>query len=207
MGHNQRVRTNLFTVRRLVASQLEVDQLMVNGDTQVVYGELGELGEDLTRTKLSTSAVVDELVLSELEISITDAGVTDGGYGAHLLITLPSSVVVLLGIYLDLSLVAGEDISATADVAVAIGSAAEEADSTLDSTSDDYVGSADCTLVDSEGSIQSSGPSAPALIDASAGDKEVFLNLGVPDADISDSSSITISGKVRLVYIDLSREA
>ena len=207
MGHNQRIRTNLFTVRRLVVDQLEVNQLLVDGDTPVLQGERGELGEDITRRKFIGGTVVDELVLSDLAVDITDTGGAGGGYGAYSLITLPSARIVLLGIYLDLSLVAGEDIGATATIAVALGSAAEDTNSTLDGTSGDYVASAGSTLVGSEGDIQSAGPAAPALVDASDGDEEIFLNFGVPQAGISDNSTITVSGKIRLVYIDLSQEA
>lgn len=202
MGHNQRVRTNLFTVNRL-----EVSSLMLGGDTLVSQGKRGVLGDEVVRRKLAGEVIVEELILPGIEVDITDTGGVNGGYGAHSLLTLPDSMLVLVGIYLDLELVAATGITATAAVAVALGSDAEATGSTLTGTSADYIASANCTLVASEGDIQSTGPAAPELVNASAGTEEIFLNFGVPDAAISANSKITVSGKVRLVYIDLSQEA
>lgn len=216
--HNQKVRTNLqnvatldaetATIADLTATTLAAIGLEIGGDTDIVQGLRGTLGTGVTRSKLMGELVVEDLTLAETEVTITDTGGANGAYGSHTLLTLPASHIVLLGILLEIDMEAGVGIGATGDVKTAIGSAAEATNDTLDGTSGDYVASGTTTLVASAGSEELVGPVTKAmLIDATAGTSIMALNFGVADADISASSTLTVSGSIRVVYIDLSQGA
>jgi hypothetical protein len=216
--HKQKVRTALPNVSDLNAetavigtlevTSLDVSGLEIGGDTTIVQGDRGTLGTGITRTKLMGELVVEDLTIAETEVTITDNGDSDGGYGSHTLLTLPASHIILLGVLLEIDMTAGVGISATGAVKTAIGSAAEAADDTLDGTSGDYVASGSTTLVASAGSEELTGPVTKAmLIDATGGTSIMALNFGVADANISASSTLTISGSARIIYIDLSQGA
>lgn len=229
MSHNQRVQTNLFAVKDLVVSRnatlghasaadltadaittdaITTDGLVVGGDTELVQGARLTLATDVVRVgKVCGEVIVEDLSIAT-SIVMTDAD-TDGGFGSMELVTLPESVIILLGALLELSLSGGEGIAATATVAVAVGSAAEAADGTLSGTSGTYIASSDCVLAASAGDMSAAGTlSTLGVIDARAGTSKLYLNLGLADAGISiDQSEIAVTGSLRLIYLDLSQGA
>jgi hypothetical protein len=178
-------------------------------DVDLKIGTHGTAGTDVTQTKLSSMLVTEELEISSTVI-ITDVGDANGGYGAHSLVVLPASDLLLIGSLIDVAITGdGVNISATAAVDVAVGTAAEAADSTLDGTSADIIAKIDAPLTTSEGVAAGPGPPSgtPVVIDATGGTQGIYLNFGVPDADISANGTIVVVGTIRLIYLDITKGA
>ena len=176
-------------------------------DVDLKIGTHGTAGTDVTQTKLSSMLVTEELEISSTVI-ITDVGDANGGYGAHSLVVLPASDLLLIGSLIDVAITGdGTNIGATAAVDVAVGTAAEAANSTLDGTSADIIASIDAPLTASEGVAAGPGPPSgtPVVIDATGGTQGIYLNFGVPDADISANGTIVVVGTIRLVYLDITK--
>jgi len=178
-------------------------------DVDLAVGTHGTAGTDVTQTKLSSLLVTEELEISTT-VDITDVGDANGGYGAHALVTLAESDILLIGAHIDIAITGdGVNIGATAAVDVGVGTAAEAANSTIDGTSADIIGKIDAPLVDSEGVAVGPGPPSgtPVVIDATGGTQGIYLNFGVPDADISANGTIVVVGTVRLIYLDITKGA
>lgn len=176
-------------------------------DVDLKVGSHGTAGTDVTQTKLSSMLVTEELEIDSTVI-ITDVGDANGGYGAHKLVTLPSSDILLIGALIDVAITGdGVNIGATAAVDIAVGTAAEAANSTLDGTSADIIAKIDAPLTACEGVAAGPGPPSgtPVVIDATGGTQGIYLNLGVPDADISANGTIVVVGTIRLIYLDITK--
>lgn len=176
-------------------------------DADLKVGTHGTAGTDVTQTKLSSMLVTEELEISST-ITITDVGDANGGYGAHELVTLPSSDVLLIGALIDIAITGdGSGIASDAAVDIGVGTAAEAANSTIDGTSADIIGKIDAPLTSDEGVAAGPGPPSgtPVVIDATGGSQGIYLNLGVPDADISASGTIIVVGTIRLIYLDITK--
>jgi hypothetical protein len=77
----------------------------------------------------------------------------------------------------------------------------------LASTEVDVIAKIDAPLTASAGVAVGQMSVTPVLLDATAGTSIYYLNIGVPDADITASSSITVVGTFRLIYLDFSQGA
>lgn len=157
-----------------------------------------DLTQELARFKQATITFAADVVAT------TDAGAS-GAFGAQALLTLPAKHVILFGASLDIAMVAAAGITATATVKSAIGTAAEAANDTLDSTQANIIASGNTVLASSAGTKLSVGPASgtPLMIDASAGTQQLFLNFGIADAGSTANSSLTITGTVKLAYLEL----
>lgn len=149
------------------------------------------------------------LTFTDLAITMTD-GTTNGSIGDQALLTLPAADVLVMGVRLDLSsIVAAANIGATGDIKFGIGTVAIATDDTMATTDIDIMGQQDVTLVGSAGTLTGASagvgpPSAtPVAVDGNAGTQQLFLNLGVADADSTDDSTVTISGTCTIQYLDL----
>jgi len=175
------------------------------GGSLFVDGAKPTVPAALTNQALSPVIQQLEIPLSSFSVTVTDTGGANGGYGTQELLTFPSKHVLLLGCMMDLAVVAAAGIAADATLAFAIGTAAEATDDTLDSTQADRIASTACALTASAGSCDNSGPAAPAVVDATAGTSKLHLDVGCPDADITASSSVALTGSIHIFYIDLSQ--
>lgn len=203
MSHKIKNRVYLPNVQELDTEKL------VLVDMELKAGSHGTAGTDVTQTKLGSVLVTEELEISS-EITITDTGDANGGYGAHALVTLPASHLLVVGALIDLAITGdGTGVADDAAVDCAVGTAAEAANSTLDGTSADIIAKIDAPLTSGEGAVAGVGlPSGtPVVIDATGGTAKIYLNFGVPDANISENGSITAVGTIRLIYLDISKGA
>lgn len=197
-----------MTVKIRQRTYLEGVEALNLADVDLAIGTHGTAGTGVTQQKLTSLLVTEELTAAA-DVTITDADAS-GGYGALKLVDLASSHLLVIGALLDVTLTGdGVNIAADAAVDIAIGTAAEAADATLDGTSADIIAKVDADFTTSTSSPTGVGvPSGtPVVIDASGGSSAIYLNLGVPDADISDDGVISVAGTVRLVYLDISKGA
>lgn len=191
-----------------IAQPLIVGDLHVTGFIRTMHGDEDPTpgaGIALTDTNVAIRRAV--LTLNDIDVTITDAD-TDGGYGALKLCDLPAGHVQIFGAVADLTLTGdGTNIGATAAVDAAIGTAAEEADATLGGTGANVIASTDAPLTASVGAFQAASSAtemaAAVIVDGTTTAGALYLNLGVPDAGISDDGVITVNGTVTITYAAL----
>lgn len=148
------------------------------------------------------------LSMSSLSVTITDTGGANGGYGSVKLCDLPDTHLLVFAAAANLSFTeAAAGIGNTAALKYSVGTAAEATNDTLDSTQANLIASTDATLVSSAKANVMNSSSAVAFIDASSGTAAIHLNFGIPNADISASGAIVVTGYVDLFYIDLGNDA
>ena len=179
-------------------------------DADLKVGSHGAAGTGITQQKLSSLLVTEELTIAVAAAVITDVGDANGGYGAITLLTLPASNVLFLGAEIDIA-ITGDGVGTASDAAVdiGVGTAAEAANSTIDGTSADIIAKIDALLTADVGAAEGAGvPSGtPVVVDATGGSQGIYLNIGIPDADISASGTMAVAGTVRLIYLDISKGA
>lgn len=147
------------------------------------------------------------LSVSALSIATTDA-TTSGAYGSHQLCTLPDTHLLFLGAAANLSFTeAHANITATAGLKYAVGTVAEAANDTLDSTSANIIPSTAATLSSSAAANVMGESTASLFVDASGGSQGLFLNLGIPDAGSSGDGAIVVTGYIDLFYLDIGNNA
>lgn len=147
---------------------------------------------------------VEDVRLTAVDIPITDTGGASGGYAAIELLTLPETRIILLGAFVDFTVNSvAEEIDAAATVSFGVGTAAT-ANSTIDSTEINFLSAAGSILLSSgAGTAEAVSTLILSIFDAVSATK-VYLNIGVPDAGISASSSMNITAAVRFIYLDSS---
>jgi hypothetical protein len=136
------------------------------------------------------------VTLTNVAVAITDSGGAAGGQGALKILDFAAGLISILGAESNCAIVAAANITATAAVIASVGTAAAGAgDSTLTGTEADIIPSTACTLTGSAGVFDGEA-TTPALFNGTAAAIDAFLNFAVPDAGISASSSITVTGYV-----------
>lgn len=147
------------------------------------------------------------LTMTALAITMTDTGGANGGYGTHKICTLPDTHLSLIGAAVSLSfLESGAGIDADSELVFAIGTAAEATNNTLDSVQANIIASTAATLTTSAAGPIAAENTALLVIDGSAGNAGLFLNLGIPDADISSGGDVAVTGRIDLFYIDIGND-
>ena len=177
---------------------------------EIKIGSHGTAGTGVTQELLSSALVTEELTVAASAVTITDVGDANGGYGALKLVTLAAAHLLFLGAYIDIAITGdGAGTAADAAVDIGVGTAAEAANSTIDGTSADIIDKIDAPLTASVGAAEGVGlPSGtPVVVDATGGTQGIYLNIGIPDADISASGTMAVAGTVRLIYLDISKGA
>lgn len=145
------------------------------------------------------------ITLASLSVTMTDAGAA-GSHGTQKIYDFPAGNILILGGSSDLSTTAGAGgIADGAALVAAVGTAAVgTGNATLTTTEADILPSYAGTLTAGVGIFD--GESTTALIatfDGTATAKDAILNLAVPDADSSASDTVTVSGTVTIVWINL----
>lgn len=135
------------------------------------------------------------------DVTITDTGGANGGYGSLKLCDLPSGTYfVVRAVVCDVTFTeTGAGIDTSNGLKFAIGTAAEAANDTLDSTSANILGSTAATLVSDTVSLTTVTTTAVA-VDARSSAAALYLNFGVPTADISASTTVRVTGTIWIMY-------
>lgn len=184
---------------RLATTDTLPAELSTGTDYWVIYVAAGTF-------QLATSLAN---ALAGTALAFTDDGtgthsITKPGWGTAVLAKLPTGNVLMLGATFRPTFVKGDtDIIDAFDGDYALGSnpVADANSDFRDSGESDVLASTAMTQGSSGTSSDNRGASAvAAMINNTDGSKEVNLNLRVDDADISDDSSLTVTGRLVLLY-------
>lgn len=144
------------------------------------------------------------LTLTNLAIPITDGGVVVGGEGGQKVYDFPEGVIQLLGASYNLTTArVSTGIAAAAAMLGSLGSVVAAADVTLTSTEADMIASTTGTLTAGAGTLKKHGSLVATAFDGHTTALDAFLNLAVPDADISANDTITVNGTITLTWANL----
>jgi hypothetical protein len=143
------------------------------------------------------------LTLTALSVTMTDA-TTAGNQGLQKIYDFPEGNILILGATTDLAIAAGVGgITDTAAVVGSIGSvAASNADATLTSTEANIVPSTSATLTGGVGAFGGQS-TASAMLDGTATAVDAYLNFAVPDAGSTGNDTMSVTGTVTLVWVNL----
>lgn len=141
--------------------------------------------------------------LSNVAVATTDNG-ANGAQGTLLLGTFPRGNLQFFGGVSNLSITGdGTNITATAAVVSAVGSAVPASDATLTGTEADLVPSYAATLSGSAGVVKGKGVTGKFFDNTTttnATQTTANLNFAIPDAGSSANGTITVSGTIELSY-------
>jgi hypothetical protein len=144
------------------------------------------------------------LTLAALSIAITDNGVA-GGQGSQKVYDFPEGVIQVLGASYNLTTArVSTGIAATAALVGSLGSVAAGAgDATLTSTEADIIASTTGTLTAGAGTLAKHGSLIATAFDGHTTALDAILNLAIPDAGISATDAVLVSGTITMVWANL----
>lgn len=163
-------------------------------------------GTGVTAAETGSGAVhKTTLTLAALSVAVTDTGGAAGGQGSQIVYTFPEGVIQLLGASYNLTTArVGTGIAATAALVGSLGSAAAGVgDSTLTSTEADMIASTTGTLTAGAGALAKHGSLVATAFDGHTTPITAILNLAVPDAGISATDAVLVSGTITIVWTNL----
>lgn len=143
--------------------------------------------------------------LNRVRIATTDAGAS-GAYGSQKIFDAPEGNIKILGGTMRITRVArvSTGITTTATVKFSVGSAAEAANDTLDSTQANVIPSSSMTAMVAGVSVGGGGRStAEPVLDGTSTPVDLFLNVGIADAGSSASDNIDVDGEIEIYYVNL----
>jgi len=143
--------------------------------------------------------------IAALSISVTDSAGVNGGQGSQKIYDFPAGAIQVLGASYNLSTLAGAGgIADGAALIGALGTTAAAADnSTLTTTEADFIASTTGTLVGGAGDLKKYGSLVAAAFDGTTTAVDLYLNLAVPDADISASDTVEINSTIEVYWVNL----
>lgn len=195
---------------RTILENLEVQEVLTVGGVAVVPEGSVSAVVTTPATLVSKTQLLrlEEVTLPATALTATDNGDATGGFIAQELLTLPNTRMIVVGAFLDLEVTAvSEEIGEDAVLAVGVGTTAAD-DSTPTGTQIDILGPVAVTLTTGAGSGVGISGTALLHIDSTGETQDkVYLNVGIPDASISATGTITVAAVLRLFYIDLSMGA
>ena len=171
---------------------------LVAPGTGIVVGK--QTGALLVRQDLSFSAVT---------VAMVD-GTTNGSIGNLPLCTLAARNYQVLGAEVELTAFSrvGTNITATATVKCAVGTALETTNDTFIATARNILASQSApAMVSGAGALAktagATGAATPLTVLAAAGTQQLFLNFGIADAGSAGNDSLLVTGTVRLLLVDM----
>lgn len=174
-----------------------------DGVAGVAPGNGAAAGTGNVATEQSGPVHTTVLTITALSITMTDA-TTAGCHGSQKIYDFPAGNIVILGATTDLAITAGAGgITDTAAVVGSVGSATVGTDNaTLSGTEANIVPSTAASLTGGVGACdgQSTGV---VVLDGTDTAADAYLNLAVPDAGSSANDTISVSGTVTLVWVNL----
>ncbi len=152
----------------------------------------------------SGSAAVHRSVftLTALSVAVTDTGGANGAQGSHRLYDFPVGAIIRNGCSYSLTTLAGA--GGIVDGAALVGSlgttAAAIGNATLTTTEADWIASTAGTLTAGAGVLAGSADPVLASLDGHTTAVDLYLNLAVPDADVSASDTVAVSGTITCLW-------
>ncbi len=184
---------------QIVAEVIAVQESLIGELTDAQAGATVEA----TAPAVTTAGRVQKTVFTFTATPIT---ATNGGVdaaGGVKLFDFPEGNLLLLGVVGNLVFTAGAGIDTDAAMVASIGTAvATNANATLTSTEADIVASTVATLTTSAVTLNLQN-TATVFLDGTAGAKDVYLNVAVPDADTTATGVVSVTGSLTLTWINL----
>lgn len=149
-------------------------------------------------------AADNAVAISKLHISAASISVTDGnpGYGNVAISGLPEGNILILGAtsYIRFT-TTSSNVTSTFDGDYAIGTAGTSDGNVSDSGEANVISSTALGAATAKVSPSARGEKATSIIiDNTANDKKLYLNLLIDDASISGNATFTASGNVFIAY-------
>jgi hypothetical protein len=140
--------------------------------------------------------------LTAVSVTVTDTGGANGAQGNIKIYDFPEGIIVRGGCVANATTLAGAGgIADGAAVVLALGSvAAGVGDATLTTTEADFVPSFAGTLTAGAGAFTEDGPPSVTNLDGHTTAVDLILNVAVPDADVSASDTLAVTGTVTCVW-------
>lgn len=140
--------------------------------------------------------------LTSASVTVTDTGGANGAQGNFKIYDFPEGVIVRGGCVASATTLAGAGgIADGAAVVLSLGSVAAGAgDSTLSSTEADFIASFAGTLTAGAGTFAKYGEPSVTSLDGHTTAVDLILNVAVPDADVSASDTLAVSGTITCVW-------
>lgn len=145
---------------------------------------------------------IEEVTFSNLDLTITDNGDSTGGFYAGAMLLLPSTRCLRLGAYLNVTINSLDTGLLDGTYNVSIGTTGTT-DSTLSGTEVNVIPSHSFTVSSGTGTKETD-IETNLIYDAAAVDTYLFFNIGVPDAQITQTADLNMTFKFRFIYLDLS---
>ncbi len=162
----------------------------------VSSGGSGAVG--ITSDERVTSWNTSILTLSAFSVATTDA-TTSGAGGGAAIYTFPEGVIQV-SVVVNLAIArVGTNLTATAAVVSAVGSATAAADATLTSTEADIVASTSTTLTAGAATFQAASTSIVTL-NGTASAAKLYLNFATNDAGSGGNDAIAATGTVAITW-------
>jgi hypothetical protein len=162
----------------------------------------GVAGSGLTATQSVVVPQYFTVPFSAFSVAMTDA-TTAGCHGSKQIFTMPAGNIMIIGAVAALSIVrAGTNITATAAVVSSVGTTAvSNADATLTGTEANIMASTAATLTAGAGAVNGHS-TATVKLDGTDTAVPVFLNFAIPDAGSAGNDALTVTGTIRITYIN-----
>lgn len=140
--------------------------------------------------------------LTALSVTVTDTGGANGAQGNVKIYDFPEGVLVRGGCVANATTLAGAGgIADGAAVVLALGEAAAGVgDATLSSTEADFIASFAGTLVAGAGTFAKYGEPSVTSLDGHTTPIDLILNVAVPDADVSASDTLEVTGTITCIW-------
>lgn len=195
-----------LSVDNLSADVLSADSLSLGDVTVDSTAEPTDVPMGMTNAQQQAFVQVAEISFTELEFAVE--GTTGDGFVATALFTFPATYLAIIGAFADFEVTGvgdGGEIDDDAEVTMSVGSTGT-ADGTLAGTDVNIIASTAMTLVSGvKASTEAVFAGTATLnLDGAGSAAKAYLNIAVPDADISADGTIDVTGKIRILYIDLS---
>lgn len=140
--------------------------------------------------------------LTAASVTVTDTGGANGAQGALKIYVFPAGAIIRNGCSWNLTTLAGA--GGIVDGAALVGSlgttAAAAGNATLTTTEADWIASTTGTLTSGAGTLAGSGDPVLASLDGHTTAVDLYLNLAVPDADVSASDTVAVSGTITCLW-------
>jgi hypothetical protein len=163
-------------------------------------------GSGVTIKHETGAARLTMLNLVNVSVPIVD-GAASGGGGGLKIFDFPEGVLLIPGASTNLTVVASSTVTTGAvSMVAALGTAAANAASTLSGTEANIIASTAATLAARAGSFTGKSTATEgnaAYFDGHSSAVDLYLNFGIPDANISADATVTVNGTISFAWLYL----
>lgn len=187
----------------LIDSDSSLTGVRISGKLLTADGVGAVAGSGVTVVEYGTGAVHKTVfTLAAASVTVTDTGGAAGAQGNLKIYDFPEGVLVRGGCVASAATLAGTGgITDTAAAVLSLGSAAAGAgDATLTGTEADFIASFAGTLAAGAGTFAKYGEPSVTSLDGHTTPIDLYLNVAVPDAGVSASDTMAVTGTITCIW-------